>query len=72
MTEDLPKVTHTCAFTLWGVNIKCYILSDGKRIIDGQDFERLLKVLDSENAPALDPDQLVAFNQFRYGHGGVA
>ena len=34
MTEQLPRVVWEGTFTIFGAPIKCYVLDDGRRIID--------------------------------------
>lgn len=38
---DIPYVTHEGALDLYGVTLRVYQLSNGKRIVDAEDIARL-------------------------------
>ena len=38
---DLPTSIWQGTFTVWGVTLHCHVLSDGQRVIDAEDVERL-------------------------------
>lgn len=36
--DGIPYVTHSGTLKFLGFNLRCYVLSDGRRIIDGEDM----------------------------------
>ena len=40
---DLPHVTHSGVLDLMGHSLRCYRLSNGQTVFDGDDFEALMK-----------------------------
>jgi hypothetical protein len=40
--DDIPKATHESVHTIMGVDIRTYVLDDGRRIINADDLHRLL------------------------------
>lgn len=40
---DIPNATHESVQTIMGVKIRTYVLDDGRRIINAEDFHRFLK-----------------------------
>jgi hypothetical protein len=49
---DIPKATHESVQTILGVELRTYVLDDGRRIINAEDFHKLLAVM------GLDPNNL--------------
>jgi hypothetical protein len=43
--EDLPQVVHEGEQELLGVKLRTYVLDDGRRIIDADDFHKLMAVM---------------------------
>lgn len=41
MTDALPKAVWEGSFTMFGVPLRCYVLDDGRRIIDADDLRRM-------------------------------
>lgn len=39
---ELPFATHSGVLHIFGTDIRCYRLSDGKAVFDADDFEQLL------------------------------
>ena len=66
-TEELPTVTHSGSFTIFGVELKCHRLSNGQAIIEADDMERLFEVMGMEGAPTLDHEELLKFQKFQRG-----
>ena len=64
----LPTVTHSAVFTLFGVAVHCHVLSDGQRIIEADDFARLLAAMGEVDAPLDqdDQDELERFKRWHY------
>jgi hypothetical protein len=65
MTE--PVAVWSGEFLLSGVILHCYMLDDGQRIIDADDFAALLKAW-GEGAKLPSPAEAEAFG--RWQHGG--
>lgn len=38
---DIPHATHEGTISLGDFQLRCYKLSDGQRIVDGKDFDKL-------------------------------
>lgn len=47
MTEDLPTVVSEATFTVGGIQVRCYVLTNGQRVINADDFESLMEFLHS-------------------------
>ena len=45
--ERIPKAISSATSTIFGVELHCRVLDDGRRIIDAEDIERLLCKLES-------------------------
>lgn len=45
MTNDLPREVSRGTITLFGVSIDVIQLDDGRRVIDGEGFERLMRAM---------------------------
>lgn len=43
--DELPFVTHKGEMTVAGHRLRCYRISDGRTIIDADDFKVFLRVL---------------------------
>lgn len=43
--EDLPKVISEGTATYAGVEVRTYVLDDGRRIIHADDFHKLMEVM---------------------------
>jgi hypothetical protein len=46
--EDIPKATHEGTQTLFGVEVRTYVLDDGRAIIHADDFHKLLRAMGLE------------------------
>lgn len=66
MSEDLPTVTHTSEFDLFGVKVRCHVLSDGRRVFDKDDFHALLDALFNSETPMTEEE---AAQAARFVHG---
>ncbi len=45
--EDIPKATHESEQEFFGVRVRTYVLDDGRRIINADDFHKLMAVMAS-------------------------
>jgi hypothetical protein len=43
--EDIPRATHESVQTFFGVEVRTYVLDDGRRIINAEDFHKLMVAL---------------------------
>lgn len=43
--EDIPKATHESEQEFLGVKVRTYVLDDGRRIINADDFHKLLAAM---------------------------
>jgi hypothetical protein len=62
MTSDLPREVSRGTITLFGVSLDVIQLDDGRRILDGEGFERLMCVmadngLDLKNITPAQPSE---------------
>lgn len=48
--EDIPFATHESEMELLGVKVRVYHLDDGRRVIDADDFHKLMEAM-GMNAP---------------------
>lgn len=70
MPGKLPVVVWSGVIRLLGLNIKCYTLDDGRRMVDQDDLNALLKALGDDNADMNDSD-FAAFERWRRGYGSA-
>lgn len=48
MTEDeIPNVISESSITIGGIDIKCFILEDGQRVLDAPSMDRFVAALES-------------------------
>ena len=50
MTDDIPTSVWEGTFTIFGVDLKCHVLSDGSRIIEQESMEALFDAMENGNA----------------------
>jgi hypothetical protein len=43
--DDLPKATHESVQYYYGIAIRTYVLDDGRRIINADDFHKLMDTM---------------------------
>jgi hypothetical protein len=43
--EDIPQAIAESEMELLGVKVKTYVLDDGRRIIDADDFHKLMAIM---------------------------
>jgi hypothetical protein len=43
--EDIPFATHESVQEIMGVRVRFYVLDDGRRIINADDFHKLLETM---------------------------
>lgn len=42
---DIPNATHESVQEFFGVSVRTYVLDDGRRIINAEDFHKLMTVM---------------------------
>jgi hypothetical protein len=64
--DELPQPVWSGAFNVIGVEVRCHVLSDGRRIIEADSVEQLLAAMAD---PEVDNDDagLEAFARWRAG-----
>ena len=68
MSEALPTAVWSGTFHLWGIDLKCHVLSDGRRIIEKESFEAFMDAL-ADGMPVADDTDLMAFFRWQRGLG---
>lgn len=48
--EDLPLSTHESEMELMGVKLRLYVLDDGRRVVNAEDFAKLMNVMTGNEA----------------------
>lgn len=51
--DDIPKATYESVQTIFGVEVRTYVLDDGRRIINADDLHRLMAAMGLPDHPAL-------------------
>lgn len=64
--DDLPKAVWQGSFRLFGHDIECVVLDDGRRLVTEKGMEAFLAALESP-ATDLDEDELKAFAKWQQG-----
>ena len=59
----IPKAIADATFTISGVPIKCYVLDDGRRIIDTDDFAVLMDRM-ADSSATIDGGDLDEFTKW--------
>lgn len=67
MTEDqIPVAVWSGTFRVIGVDLRCHVLADGRRIVNADDVARMFAAADGEATEA-EVAQLEAFLRWRCG-----
>ena len=64
MSDSPPTPVWSGSFCIFGVDVKCHILSDGQRIVEVDSMEELFANMNSENP---DPGQLADYIEWHSG-----
>lgn len=64
MTEELPVAVWSGTIRMFGIDVKCHRLSDGKNIIEADSFEKILKAMARDD---FDAGDVQAFARFKAG-----
>lgn len=63
-TDNIPKAVWEGTFTVFGVELKCYILDNGQRIVDAECMDKLLEVMNNPDANA-EPGDIDEFTKWQ-------
>lgn len=61
--EELPRAIWSGTFHVFGVDLKCHVLSDGRRIIEADSLQKMFVAMLTAN----DPGDLEAFGRWQRG-----
>jgi hypothetical protein len=65
MSDELPAVVSESSFRLFGVDVRCYVLDNGQRIINADDFHAMMRAMGA--GVFADPNDIAAFTKWRMG-----
>lgn len=60
MSEDLPVAIWSGTVRLFGIDLRCSVLDDGRRVILAEDAERLFAALESGKPPTRANNEALA------------
>ena len=63
--SDLSHAVHEGSFTIAGVIVRTYVLSDGRRIMDADDVAALFEAMGAGASPTIEEAE--AFARWRAG-----
>jgi len=63
----VPHAVWSGSFRLFGVDVKCYVLDNGERIIEADSFHAVLEAMGS--GAEIDTAQVEAFTRWQRGDG---
>jgi hypothetical protein len=66
-TNDIPRSIWQGTFHVLGVDVECYTLSDGQRIIDADSMEKLLDAMMTTECKTNITDDMKAFAKWQRG-----
>lgn len=64
-TGNIPESVWEGTFRVYGVDVRCHVLSDGRRIIESDSMNALLEAMEAKSTG--DPGDLAAFDRWRRG-----
>jgi len=69
MTSDnpLPQAKYEGSFTIFGVNLKCAVLDDGRRVFEAESMEKLFEAMADPNTPEQNEEVLMEFAKWCKG-----
>jgi len=62
---ELPHATWSGSFHLFGVDLKCHVLSDGRRIIETESLEAFFEAMADPKSPAPTDEEIQAFARWQ-------
>ena len=67
-TTELPTSTWQGSFKIYGIELKCHVLSDGQRIIEGEGLEKLFEAMSAGGwGQILDHEEINKFAKWQKG-----
>ena len=68
MAANIPRAISEATFTLYGVTVRCAVLDSGERVINAEDFDRLMMAItdSAESDREYPPGDVVAFHSWRH------
>lgn len=67
MTDDIPKAVWSGSFHLLGVEVKCHVLDNGQRIIEGDSMMELLNAMADPTIDREETPDVTQFERWRRG-----
>lgn len=65
--SEIPKAIWSNSFTIMGVEVKCHVLDNGKRVIDADSVEAFFAALASRAMTPADNVDLDSFIRWQAG-----
>ena len=62
----LPKAVWEGTFNFGGIELRCYVLDDGKRIINSDDMAKLFKAMEEKDLE-FTPEEVDKFSRWNMG-----
>lgn len=62
--DNVPVGNWVGTLTIFGVDLRCYVLDDGRRVISAEDMGKLWGAIDDPNAPRPTEAELEALGRF--------
>lgn len=62
---DIPQAIWSGTFRLFGVDVKCHTLSDGRRIIEAESMAKVLDAMGDVAAMRIGADDIEEFARWR-------
>lgn len=66
-TTNLPHSVWSGSFSLFGVEVKCHVLTNGQRIIEAESMRNLLEAM-SAPGTTIDPAKVEEFAKWQKGY----
>ena len=68
--SDVPHSVWQGSFRVFGVDIKCHVLSDGQRVIEAESMHNLMEAMANGSLDPMDTDNSeVEFANWIHGRG---
>lgn len=67
MSDEIPHSVWRGSFRLLGLDIRCHVLSDGRRVVESDSFQGLLDAMADEFPSAVDADEMERFAKWLRG-----
>jgi hypothetical protein len=67
VSDATPRAVWSGSFKVWGVEVHCSVLDDGRRIIEKDSFDRLVAAMKGGAPDQEDSPDLAAFTRWQAG-----